>query len=1111
MKSRPTFTRLVPVAIVGALVACTFAAAPASALTTVAGADTATWNVNDSRRPAIDTGSIRNVSGSRMEAFGSLFVHVDADAAPRMNDQMLRGFGLKATTPGEYASTQSVRLGDVLVTRKLSIDPVTNVATFFDTFTNTTTDEVTVDTSFGGSLGYGIGANASTVTGSSDGNTTIDAGDAWVVSTSAGNNIRATGIVTGSAAPYAGATTRVGNQQLNPFEVDYSTTGSARNDPGFVHSLSIEPGSTESLLRYIVVGARNDTTTISATTSNLLTTPDISALSIDELCTVANWDPATLLGTASCAGTEPLVLPPAPVEAPGSTDVAYDVTGKTITQLQADLRAGVVTSVEITQAYLDRIAAYDQAQLGFKSFISVADNALEQAAAADAARKAGADTDVLGVPIALKDLYDTKDQITTGGTRALKDWQPATDAWQVAALRKAGAVLIGKTNLSEFANSGSFSESGFEQTWNALYPSKTSFGSSGGSATATAVDFAAAAMGTQTGVSLYAPTTGAGLSAFRGTDGLTSTEGVMPLTWATDYAGPIAKDVSDLAAILNVTATQETGNDPADIITNRVDNSKRPVEWTTALDKNALQGKKIGYVAASFNSALIADSNVGTTAFQDAKAAIEAAGGTMVELTGAPSTANAGTAPTGGNAGAEGWERYIAAHAGEGFPFTGAKGLLESKDNLPYNVSTNYTSVGYDDANTELLLARRDIYKERVATWMDTNGAEPVDAVIYAGFISNVGNNDASTATLSSDRATGVLTQTYGVPTVILPIGKNDSGQSNSIQLVGRAWDDAKVLGMGYAIEQSAKAKQFTEYAPALPFSGPAPSTTTVELDTTSVVFGGTATATVTVASDPTAKGDVSVTVDGKTATGTLVDGVATVELPGAISVGTHLVTASFAGSEKVAASEAATQLAVTAASATLEITPSTTATAFGSPVVLDLALDSETGALPAATKVFVYDGANVIATTTVDASGEATVTLPELDVREHTLKAEAVENASLGGSISNTVNVTVAKATATATMKLSSTKAIRNSTRIKATVTVAAPGVPAPTGTFAVTVSGKTVYTYTLTARNNGTVTVTLPAFSKAGSPSVKLVYKGSATLKADSSPVVTVKVSNR
>lgn len=174
---------------------------------------------------------------------------------------------------------------------------------------------------------------------------------------------------------------------------------------------------------------------------------------------------------------------------------------------------GKTTSVQITQAYLDRIKAYDEGQLGFHAFLHVSETALAQAKAADDARAQGAQGDLLGIPIAIKDIYDTKDMPTTGGSKALEGWKPDSDAFQVAKLREAGAVIIGKTNTSEFANSGSFSESGWMQTWNALYPSKTSFGSSGGSAVSIAADFAAAAMGSQTGVSLYAPTTGASLKA----------------------------------------------------------------------------------------------------------------------------------------------------------------------------------------------------------------------------------------------------------------------------------------------------------------------------------------------------------------------------------------------------------------------------------------------------------------------------------------------------------------------------------------------------------------------------------------------------------------------
>ncbi len=147
---------------------------------------------------------------------------------------------------------------------------------------------------------------------------------------------------------------------------------------------------------------------------------------------------------------------------------------------------------------------------------------------------------------------------TTGGTLALEDSQPAKDAWQVAELREAGAVIIGKTNLSEFAYSGGFSESGSMQTWNALYPSKASHGSSGGSGMAVAADLAACGMGSQT--RRLALRTG--LATFRGTDGLSSTAGVQPLTSSQDYAGPMAKSVTDLSYLLDATSTQTTGTNP---------------------------------------------------------------------------------------------------------------------------------------------------------------------------------------------------------------------------------------------------------------------------------------------------------------------------------------------------------------------------------------------------------------------------------------------------------------------------------------------------------------------------------------------------------------------
>jgi amidase len=132
------------------------------------------------------------------------------------------------------------------------------------------------------------------------------------------------------------------------------------------------------------------------------------------------------------------------------THASYDV-GKTIGQLRADMESGVTTSREVTEAYLDRIDVYDRGQFGFNAFEIIAADAMEQAKAADHERSRGATGPLLGIPIAVKNLYDTLDMPTTNGSMTFAGFRPAHDAFQVARLREAGAVIIGKTALEEYA------------------------------------------------------------------------------------------------------------------------------------------------------------------------------------------------------------------------------------------------------------------------------------------------------------------------------------------------------------------------------------------------------------------------------------------------------------------------------------------------------------------------------------------------------------------------------------------------------------------------------------------------------------------------------------
>jgi amidase len=280
-----------------------------------------------------------------------------------------------------------------------------------------------------------------------------------------------------------------------------------------------------------------------------------------------------------------------------------------------------------------------------------------------------------------------------------------------------------------------------------------------------------------------------------------------------------------------------------------------------------------------------------------------------------------------------------------------------------------------------------------------------VDAVVYPAFLTGVGNNDAASAVLSSDRASGVLTQTIGLPTAIIPIGTNAAGQSNNVQIMGRAWDDLDVLGYGYAIEQAKSEPALrTTFAPSLPYAGPAQSTTSLSLASTALTYGTTTTATVTVASDPQATGTVSVGVAGKKVTGTLVDGKAVVSLPSGIPVGTYLVTASYAGSSTVAASAATATVAVR--SGRPQVSVALVRKKVGGQRHGRLRVTVVSGA--STSLALVYDGRRLL--TSAHVGPRSVVRLPKLKAGKHRLAVTVVGDAAHASASSNTVVLRVLK-----------------------------------------------------------------------------------------------------
>ena len=809
----------------------------ATAFNYVADANGTYWGIQDDAPPRVDTGSIRATQigpgqapafSTSINGFGGIRVFVQTTPPPRFNGEVMRGFGLRFDGVDRFKTTRSVNLGGVLISRSIYINRGANWGRWLDTFTNTTRVPLTIKVAFGGQSGIGSsGANSSAIVNMSSGDATVTSADAWVEVATPLDGDNAVG---GPQATVLGTSEFAGNWLNDPFSNPLLYSGHEGNFQAYVNTLTLPPGKSRSLLHFVVLGARVTAATseavrvtVEGTANKLASSPEISDLTAPEICSIANFK------IASCAGKEAGVVaqPPAPKGKTPQTTSRYDVVEKTISQLRADMESGVTTSQEITQAYLDRIEFYDKGQFGFHAYEIVAADAIKQAKAADDARMAGKKGPLLGIPIAVKNLYDTFDMPTTNGSLTFEGFRPAHDAFQVAKLRQAGAVIIGKAALEEYATSGYYSNDAWGQVWNAFSPSRSAIASSGGSGSAVAASLAAAALGSQTGDSLYGPASAASLVTLRGTDGFESGSGVMPLVWLTDFGGAMTRSVSDLADMLSVVA----GTDPDDPATTPA-NAHIPADWYSVLDINALKGKRIGFIPSTWidpfgTSGTIAAEKAAFKYLTDAGAEIVEMGVTAGGTDAPPQTPDNTT----GNVRAEGWARYIDRHpelAAQGFQIKTAVDVDCSQKKVAY-VRADAATCSAAPAprmTAAEIQAKRDYRVSRqnvVKAWMDSAGADHrgVDAVVYPGLLSEISVNDGGGGRPSFGRR-DTPGAANGVPTVVAPAGYDDHHQPISIQLLGRAWDDAKLVGMAYAFEHIAEAAGHGHVAaataPRLPF-----------------------------------------------------------------------------------------------------------------------------------------------------------------------------------------------------------------------------------------------------------------------------------------------------
>ncbi|WP_020594784.1 amidase [Spirosoma panaciterrae] len=301
----------------------------------------------------------------------------------------------------------------------------------------------------------------------------------------------------------------------------------------------------------------------------------------------------------------------------------------TIHDLQQKMQSGEYTAEAITQLYLDRIDAIDKKGPRLNAVIEINPDALAMAKKLDQERKAGKVRGPMhGIPVLVKDNIDTGDQMmTTAGSLALEGHKATQDAFVVAQLRKAGAVILGKTNLSEWANFRSTrSSSGWSsrggQTRNPYVLDRNPSGSSSGSGSAASANLCAVAVGTETDGSIIAPSSHCGLVGLKPTVGLVSRSGIIPISHTQDTAGPMTRTVTDAAILLGALA----GIDPADTVTLE-SRGKSVTDYTQFLKANALAGKRIGIEKSFLNG------HEGVVAlYKEAIELLKKQGATVVEI-----------------------------------------------------------------------------------------------------------------------------------------------------------------------------------------------------------------------------------------------------------------------------------------------------------------------------------------------------------------------------------------------------------------------------------------------------------------------------------------------
>jgi Asp-tRNA(Asn)/Glu-tRNA(Gln) amidotransferase A subunit family amidase len=483
----------------------------------------------------------------------------------------------------------------------------------------------------------------------------------------------------------------------------------------------------------------------------------------------------------------------------------------TIGQIHSAMETGRLTAVELVDLYLARIEAYDKQGPALNALIVINPRARERAAELDSLfHLTGFIGPLHGIPVIVKDNYDTHDLPTTAGSRSLAGSIPLDDAFQVRRVREAGGVVLAKSNMAEFAFSPNetIGSAMPGYTFNPYRLNRVTAGSSGGTAAAVAASFGTMGLGTDTGNSIRGPSSHNALAGIRSTMGLTSRDGIVPLYLNRDIGGPMARTVTDATILFDVLA----GYDPADPVTGEA-RTRRAGDYTDYLDPNGLEGKRIG-VLRQLSNTRTTDEEV-LAAFELAIADLRAAGAVVEDSVEIPDWQELRRL----NYWCPRFEPDVNAYLASLGPDAPVKNLNEIIESGRFHssIANRLRSFqGFEGSPEENERCREVVQNEerlRVAVRRLLNGMNLV-ALIYptwnnpprlVGDLRSPGGNN------SDD-----LSPPTGFPAITVPMGFTEDGLPLGLQILGDAWSEPTLISIAYGYEQATLHRRPPSSAPPI-------------------------------------------------------------------------------------------------------------------------------------------------------------------------------------------------------------------------------------------------------------------------------------------------------